>query len=376
MNSATETRRGRAGEVRSRYDLAPDASRVDRLLRYGVMEAAFFDLDKTIIATSSVMALGGPLLSRGSHLEAHDRARDLRATRVPAPRRRRREDGTHARGDARAHQRLGSGARERDRARDARPSDHAGDLRRSARAHRGAQARRPQDRDHLVVADRNRRADRRAPRSRRRHRDRARLDADGRYTGELEFYAYGPHKAEAIREMAVREGIDLARQLRLLRLDHRSADARARRESRRGEPGPRARARRARSRVGDDHLRTTRAPARSGAGPTEGTDDRRRQRARRGRHGRGGVPVAAPARSGRARLTPNPKRASGGADLVDDDGTQGDEHEQQQQLLHEFSFGGDRSEASQRRCRRASASSRGASWHRRAAAPANARTAG
>ena len=40
---------------------------------------------------------------------------------------------------------------------------------------------------------------------------RARIDADGRYTGELEFYAYGPHKADAIREMAVREGIDLAR---------------------------------------------------------------------------------------------------------------------------------------------------------------------
>jgi HAD superfamily hydrolase (TIGR01490 family) len=40
---------------------------------------------------------------------------------------------------------------------------------------------------------------------------RARLDADGRYTGDLEFYAYGPHKAEAIREMAVTEGIDLAR---------------------------------------------------------------------------------------------------------------------------------------------------------------------
>jgi HAD superfamily hydrolase (TIGR01490 family) len=39
---------------------------------------------------------------------------------------------------------------------------------------------------------------------------RARLDAEGRYTGELEFYAYGPHKAEAIREMAVTEGIDLA----------------------------------------------------------------------------------------------------------------------------------------------------------------------
>jgi len=39
---------------------------------------------------------------------------------------------------------------------------------------------------------------------------RALLDADGRYTGELEFYAYGPYKADAIREMAVREGIDLA----------------------------------------------------------------------------------------------------------------------------------------------------------------------
>jgi HAD superfamily hydrolase (TIGR01490 family) len=39
---------------------------------------------------------------------------------------------------------------------------------------------------------------------------RARLDDDGRYTGDLEFYAYGPHKADAIREMAVAERIDLA----------------------------------------------------------------------------------------------------------------------------------------------------------------------
>ncbi len=39
---------------------------------------------------------------------------------------------------------------------------------------------------------------------------RARLDSEGRYTGELEFYAYGAHKAEAIREMAVAEGLDLA----------------------------------------------------------------------------------------------------------------------------------------------------------------------
>jgi len=39
---------------------------------------------------------------------------------------------------------------------------------------------------------------------------RALIDAGGRYTGELEFYAYAAQKAEAMREMAVAEGIDLA----------------------------------------------------------------------------------------------------------------------------------------------------------------------
>ena len=33
---------------------------------------------------------------------------------------------------------------------------------------------------------------------------------DGRYTGELTFYAYGPHKAEAIEKLAADEGIDLS----------------------------------------------------------------------------------------------------------------------------------------------------------------------
>jgi HAD superfamily hydrolase (TIGR01490 family) len=33
---------------------------------------------------------------------------------------------------------------------------------------------------------------------------------DGKYTGELEFYCYGPNKATAIKEVAEREGIDLA----------------------------------------------------------------------------------------------------------------------------------------------------------------------
>lgn len=38
---------------------------------------------------------------------------------------------------------------------------------------------------------------------------RALLDDDGRYTGEVEFYAYGPRKAEAIREVAELESLDL-----------------------------------------------------------------------------------------------------------------------------------------------------------------------
>jgi HAD superfamily hydrolase (TIGR01490 family) len=38
---------------------------------------------------------------------------------------------------------------------------------------------------------------------------RARIDDDGLYSGELEFYAYGPFKAEAIRGLAARDEIDL-----------------------------------------------------------------------------------------------------------------------------------------------------------------------
>lgn len=40
---------------------------------------------------------------------------------------------------------------------------------------------------------------------------RARIDVDGRYTGEVERYAYGPHKAAAIEELAAARGIDLSR---------------------------------------------------------------------------------------------------------------------------------------------------------------------
>ena len=39
---------------------------------------------------------------------------------------------------------------------------------------------------------------------------RSELDEEGRYTGELEFYAYGPGKAEAMSELAEAQGIDLS----------------------------------------------------------------------------------------------------------------------------------------------------------------------
>jgi hypothetical protein len=39
---------------------------------------------------------------------------------------------------------------------------------------------------------------------------RAVVDLDGRYTGEMAFYAYGPFKADAIRSLTLFEGIDLA----------------------------------------------------------------------------------------------------------------------------------------------------------------------
>ena len=38
---------------------------------------------------------------------------------------------------------------------------------------------------------------------------RAVVDADGLYAGEMEFYAYGPFKAEAMRALAEEEGLDL-----------------------------------------------------------------------------------------------------------------------------------------------------------------------
>jgi HAD superfamily hydrolase (TIGR01490 family) len=39
---------------------------------------------------------------------------------------------------------------------------------------------------------------------------RVRVDAEGRYTGEIDFYCFGEGKAEAMRDLAEKQGIDLA----------------------------------------------------------------------------------------------------------------------------------------------------------------------
>lgn len=39
---------------------------------------------------------------------------------------------------------------------------------------------------------------------------RSQVDHEGRYTGEMAFYAYGPFKVDAMEELATRQGIDLA----------------------------------------------------------------------------------------------------------------------------------------------------------------------
>ena len=67
---------------------------------------------------------------------------------------------------------------------------------------------------------------------------RAVVDLDGRYTGEMAFYAYGPFKAEAMRDLALFEGIDLAASYAYSRLLHRRPHARGRRAPRGGQPRP------------------------------------------------------------------------------------------------------------------------------------------
>jgi len=174
------------------------------------VEAAFFDLDKTVIAKASMVAFGGPLyreglLSRRTILRAlyaqliymHLGASEQKLARI------RDSVLTLTRGWERQ--------RVREIVRDTleeviQPIIHAEALELIAE-HHGAGRRvllvsaSPQEIVEPLAAYLG--VDGAIA-------SRARTDAHGRYTGEMEFYAYGPYKAEAMRDLAAAQGIDLA----------------------------------------------------------------------------------------------------------------------------------------------------------------------
>ena len=73
---------------------------------------------------------------------------------------------------------------------------------------------------------------------------------DGKYTGEIDYYAYAEEKARAIERPGRRRRLRPRRVLRLQRLGHRRAHARGRRPPVRGQPRPRAAPDRDRRRAG------------------------------------------------------------------------------------------------------------------------------
>jgi HAD superfamily hydrolase (TIGR01490 family) len=174
------------------------------------VEAAFFDLDKTVIATSSVMALGGTFYRDGL-ISKRTIVRGLYAQVV--------------------YLLVGADENKMDRMREAMlvltkgwDQQHVQELVREtlddvltpiiyAEALELIEEHRKAGRKTVIVSSSP--AETVGPIGDYLGVDdviatRARLDEQGRYTGELEFYAYAAHKADAIREMAVTEKLDLA----------------------------------------------------------------------------------------------------------------------------------------------------------------------
>ena len=78
---------------------------------------------------------------------------------------------------------------------------------------------------------------------------------DGCYTGDIAFYAYGENKATAIEELAAAARLGPGRLLRLQRLGDRRPDARRRRPPGRGQPGQAAAQARRRARLAGPGVR-------------------------------------------------------------------------------------------------------------------------
>ena len=136
--------------------------------------AAFFDLDKTIIAKSSSLAFSKPFQAGGLISRRRDAAVGVRAVRLPRRRRRPRPDGEDAAVHVAADRGLGRRHRPRDRRRDAAPRRRPDRLRRGGLAHRGAPGPGPRRGHRLHQRRRGGRPDRRDARRRRRDRHPAR----------------------------------------------------------------------------------------------------------------------------------------------------------------------------------------------------------
>ena len=112
---------------------------------------------------------------------------------------------------------------------------------------------------------------------------------DGCFTGEVEYYAYGPTKAEAIKELAASEGYDLDRCYAYSDSATDLPMLRGGRPPARGQPGPRAAPRGPRARVADSRLPPA-GPAQAAAprvlrAAPSGTRRGRRDRRRGGHRG-------------------------------------------------------------------------------------------
>ena len=133
---------------------------------------------------------------------------------------------------------------------------------------------------------------------------------DGKYTGEIEYYAYAEEKARAIEELAAERGYDLASSYAYSDSVTDVPDARGRRPRPRGQPGQGAAPDRGRAGLAGPGLHQAGRAAHPGAAAAGQADPRRARRRRRGRGRRGAVgqrPQAPP-----RRLT---QPASGGRDV-------------------------------------------------------------
>lgn len=177
----------------------------------GAMEAAFFDLDKTVIAKSSVLAFGRPLyreglLSRSALVRGAYNQVMFRLAGADEARMDRAREAMLAVTRGWEQERVASVVRDTFE-HILTPIIYAEALE-LIEGHRHAGRR-----IYLVSSSPAEIVSRLAD-----HlgtcgciASRSAVDENGRYTGELEFYAYGPHKATAIEAVAERDGFDLAR---------------------------------------------------------------------------------------------------------------------------------------------------------------------